>query len=64
MKRSWTLVALLIGGTIAMTPTPMDARPDVSNGGTSAGQTSAPAKAEGRADAIRRGFRPSCAAIQ
>jgi len=53
MKRGWTLVALLIGGTIAMTPTPMDARSGVSNGGTPASQTPAPAKAEGGADAIR-----------
>ena len=53
MQRSWPLVALLLGGTIALTPTPMDARSDVSNGETPAGQTQAQAKAEGGADAIR-----------
>ena len=53
MKHGWRLVALLIGGTIAMTPTSMDARSDVSNNGTPAGQTQAQAKTGGSADAIR-----------
>src|SRR2546430_5544418 len=47
--RVWTRVALLIGGTFAMTQTPMEARPDAAVGGTPAAQ----AKKGGGADAIR-----------
>src|SRR5579864_8816757 len=50
MKRGWTRVALLIGVTIVMTQTPMDARSDVSTGGT---QGQGQATMEGGADAIR-----------
>lgn len=53
MKHGRTLVALLIGGTIAMTQTSLDARADASNDGTPAGQTQAQAKTEGSAHAIR-----------
>jgi len=49
MKRVWTRVALFIGGTIAMTQTPMEARSEAAGGGTPA----AHAKTEGGAEAIR-----------
>ena len=51
MKRRWTRVALLIGGTIAMTQTQMEAKPGAAMGGSSARQ--AEAKTGGGADAIR-----------
>jgi pimeloyl-ACP methyl ester carboxylesterase len=51
MKHGWTRVALLIGGTIAMTQTQVEARSGAVIGGTPAGQ--AQAKTEGGGDAIR-----------
>jgi hypothetical protein len=51
MKRRWTRVALLMGATIAMTQTRMEAKPEAAMGGSSAGQ--AQAKTGGAADAIR-----------
>src|SRR6266567_4135655 len=51
MKRVWTRVALLIGGTIAMTQTSTEGRPKAALGGTPAAQ--AQAKTEGGAEAIR-----------
>ncbi len=50
MKHGWTRIALLMGGTIVMTQTPMDARSDVSTGGT---QARGQATMAGGADAIR-----------
>jgi pimeloyl-ACP methyl ester carboxylesterase len=51
MKRFWTRVALLLGGTLAMTRAQMEARSEAAVGGTTAGQTQAKADAGG--DAIR-----------
>jgi pimeloyl-ACP methyl ester carboxylesterase len=51
MKHGWTRVALLIGGTIAMNQTSMEAKTEAAAGGTTAGQ--AQAKTEGGGDAIR-----------
>jgi pimeloyl-ACP methyl ester carboxylesterase len=50
MKRIWTTATLLIGGTIAMTQTQVEARPGATVGGTPAAQAQAK---EGGADAIR-----------
>jgi len=49
MKHGWTRVALLLGATIALTRTPIEARPEAAAGRTTATQ----AKAESGADAIR-----------
>ena len=44
MKRVWTLVALFIGGSIAMSHTSMDARSGSPNVGSPAGQVRARAQ--------------------
>jgi pimeloyl-ACP methyl ester carboxylesterase len=49
MQRGWTRVALLIGGTIAMTQTPMEPKSEAAIGGTPGAQ----AKTGAGADAIR-----------
>src|SRR2546428_4445038 len=49
MRRVWTPVALLVGGTIAMTQTPMEARSEA----MIVAKPAAQAKTEGGTDAIR-----------
>jgi len=53
MKRSWTRIALLTGGLIAMTQTQMEPKAEAVSGGAPSAQAQTQAKTEGSADAIR-----------
>jgi pimeloyl-ACP methyl ester carboxylesterase len=53
MKRAWTLIAVLTGGTIVMTQTSMHLRSEALNVGSPAGQTRAKPEGGSGADAIK-----------